>query len=179
MVACAVSSCDAVVCPDQRLPAPTVLPRELPQEVSSVSALTSTTCMFEESKLTVKERLLALFSVYSPNALMTIDPLLEEYKGRERALFRMLGRKFHITTDQALSIGAWWAVSLPRTTGPPVVPLHLIWVFSARAGGRWCASHPRHHRRAASRMARACRRDVCTAMLMHCSIDCYVFVRGC
>ena len=76
------------------------------QEISSTSTHTheGTVC-FEESKLTVRERLLALFTVYSPNALMTIDALLDEYKGRERALFRMLGRKFQITTDQALSIG--------------------------------------------------------------------------
>ncbi len=93
------------------------------------SASTARSARFEESKLTVKERLLALLMVYAPGSLMTVDALLEEYKGKERGLFRMLGKRFGLATDEALSIGAFcpsWGCGrgvLARACAPPRAPV--------------------------------------------------------
>lgn len=57
-------------------------------------------------KLSAKERLIAFMVVYDPSGLGRVDDLLREFKGRERDLFRALGRKFGLTTAQALSVGA-------------------------------------------------------------------------
>jgi hypothetical protein len=54
----------------------------------STRGLSTTLSADAESLLSVKERLIALLSVYAPPLLMSVNALLEEFKGRERALFR-------------------------------------------------------------------------------------------
>ncbi len=63
-------------------------------------------------KLTAKERLIALLVVYEPESLQKVEPMLREFKGRERDLFRALGRRFGISTVEALSVGALTIVIL-------------------------------------------------------------------
>ncbi len=63
-------------------------------------------------KLTAKERLIALFVVYEPQSLPKVEPMLREFKGRERDLFRALGRRFGISTVEALSVGGLWFLTV-------------------------------------------------------------------
>ncbi len=55
--------------------------------------------------LTAKERLIAFLVVYEASSLQKADRLLSEYRGCERDLFRMLGKRYGLSTTQALNVG--------------------------------------------------------------------------
>jgi hypothetical protein len=55
--------------------------------------------------LSAKERLIAFLVVYESASLQNADKLLSEFRGRERDLFRILGRRYGLSTTQALNVG--------------------------------------------------------------------------
>jgi hypothetical protein len=94
----------------------------------------------EEWRLTVKERLIALLAVYAPTSLPNINDMLTSYAGRERMLFRLLGRRFGIGTDAALSIGGCPRAVREGPTPPlPALLLGLLVLLWPRGtDGRLC-----------------------------------------
>jgi hypothetical protein len=84
-------------------------------------------------KLSAKERLLAFLVVYEPESLTHAHRMLKIYRGRERDLFRELGRKYGLSTAEALSVGACcglcfyvsFAVVVAAVQFPVAVALHF------------------------------------------------------
>ena len=56
-------------------------------------------------RYTARERLIALLVVYDSPSLSKVDALLAEFVGRELDLFVALGKRFGVSTQQALNIG--------------------------------------------------------------------------